>query len=51
MLIRQTTSPVRWEDTIVYLLNQPGLQIEEIGPGRVLTGLLARIRQAATVRS
>jgi hypothetical protein len=32
---------------MTYLLKQPDLAIEEIGPGRVLTGLLERIRQAA----
>jgi malonyl CoA-acyl carrier protein transacylase len=47
LMVRQITSSVRWEETITYLLKQPDLSIEEIGPGRVLTGLLERIRQAS----
>jgi malonyl CoA-acyl carrier protein transacylase len=47
LMVRQITSSVRWEETVAYLMGQPDLQIEEIGPGRVLTGLVERIRQAA----
>lgn len=47
LMVRQITSSVRWEETMALLLAQPDLQIEEIGPGRVLTGLLERIRQAS----
>lgn len=44
LLIKQVCSPVRWEDSMRYLLDQQGItQFYEIGPGRVLTGLLKRI--------
>lgn len=44
LLIQQVCSPVRWEDSIRYLLDQQGITaFYEIGPGRVLTGLLKRI--------
>jgi [acyl-carrier-protein] S-malonyltransferase len=44
LLIRQVCSQVRWEDSIRYLLDERGItQFYEIGPGRVLTGLLKRI--------
>jgi malonyl CoA-acyl carrier protein transacylase len=46
LMVRQITSAVRWQETMMYLLKQSNLQIEELGPGRVLTGLLERIRQA-----
>jgi [acyl-carrier-protein] S-malonyltransferase len=44
LLIQQVCSPVRWEDSMRYLLDNRGItQFYEIGPGRVLTGLLKRI--------
>ena len=49
-LMRQTLSEqignsVRWLDTIVYLLAQPDPVFEEVGPGTVLTKLVAQIRK------
>ena len=44
LLIQQVCSPVRWEDSMRYLLDEVHVtQFYEIGPGRVLTGLLKRI--------
>ncbi len=44
LLIRQVCSPVRWEDSMRYLLDKQGItQFYELGPGRVLCGLLKRI--------
>ncbi len=43
LLIRQVVSPVRWEDSLRYLLGQGYDQFYEVGPGRVLRGLLKRI--------
>jgi trans-AT polyketide synthase/acyltransferase/oxidoreductase domain-containing protein len=40
---RQISSSVRWLDSVRYLLGQPEPQFEEIGPGRVLTKLVAQI--------
>ena len=45
-LARQIASPVLWLDTISYLLNQPDPTFEEIGPGKVLSGLLRQIKAA-----
>lgn len=45
-LCRQITHPVRWCETIEFLLEQPDPAFEEIGPGGVLTGLLRQIRSA-----
>jgi malonyl CoA-acyl carrier protein transacylase len=49
-LLRQTLSEqignsVRWLDSIVYLLSQPDATFEEVGPGTVLTKLVAQIRK------
>ena len=43
LLVQQVVSPVRWEDSMRYLLDQGVDQFYEIGPGRVLRGLLKRI--------
>jgi [acyl-carrier-protein] S-malonyltransferase len=42
-LVQQVVSPVRWEECMGTLLNQGIGQFYEIGPGRVLRGLLRRI--------
>lgn len=51
LLIRQVVSPVRWEDSMRYLLEQGCDQFYEIGPGRVLRGLLKRIDRQVTCQS
>lgn len=43
LLIQQVVSPVRWEASMRYLLDQGEQHFYEIGPGRVLRGLLRRI--------
>jgi [acyl-carrier-protein] S-malonyltransferase len=43
LLIQQVLQPVMWEDSMRYLLGQGFDQFHEIGPGRVLRGLLRRI--------
>ena len=43
LLIRQVVSPVYWEDSIRYLMDQGHDEFYEVGPGRVLRGLLRRI--------
>ena len=51
LLVRQVVSPVRWEDSMRYLLAGGYNQFYEIGPGRVLRGLLKRIDRAANCES
>ena len=48
LLIRQVVSPVRWEDSMRYLLSEGYDSFYEIGAGRVLRGLLKRIDRRAT---
>jgi [acyl-carrier-protein] S-malonyltransferase len=43
LLIRQVVSPVLWEDSMRHLLAEGYDQFYEVGPGRVLRGLLKRI--------
>jgi [acyl-carrier-protein] S-malonyltransferase len=44
LLVQQVCSQVRWEDSMRYLLDEAGITaFYEIGPGRVLCGLLKRI--------
>jgi len=43
LLIRQVVSQVLWEDSMRYLLDEGAQHFYEIGPGRVLRGLLRRI--------
>lgn len=43
LLVRQLTCPVLWEDSMRFLLAQGIRRFVEIGPGKVLSGLLKRI--------
>ena len=45
-MTRQITSPVRWVESVQYLLQQPEPAFEEVGPGVVLTSLLRQIKAA-----
>lgn len=48
LLLRQTFQPVLWEDCMRRLLDQGFDQFYEVGPGRVLRGLLRRIDRKAS---
>ncbi|TWT58193.1 Malonyl CoA-acyl carrier protein transacylase [Thalassoglobus neptunius] len=45
VLVRQVINPVRWEDSVRSMLESGVDEFYEIGPGRVLTGLLKRIQR------
>lgn len=45
LLVRQVLNPVRWEETIRSLLAEGVERFYEIGPGKVLAGLLKRINR------
>lgn len=45
LLANQITHPVKWTQSIEYLLGQGETTFEEIGPGKVLAGLIRRIQQ------
>ena len=42
-LIRQVTAPVRWEASVRLLIDEGVNTFVEVGPGKVLTGLLRQI--------
>lgn len=48
-LSRQLTSPVRWSDSMNLLTTEWNGEILEIGPGKVLSGLMKRIDRARGV--
>jgi [acyl-carrier-protein] S-malonyltransferase len=48
-LVRQVTSPVRWEEVVVRLTKEGADTFIEVGPGKVLSGLIRRIAPEARV--
>jgi [acyl-carrier-protein] S-malonyltransferase len=50
-LERQVASPVRWEESIVRLLNDGVTRFVEVGPGKVLTGLVRKVDRQVRVAS
>ena len=42
-LVRQVSSPVRWHETVTYLAREGVDTFIEVGPGRVLSGLVRQI--------
>jgi [acyl-carrier-protein] S-malonyltransferase len=47
LMVRQILNPVRWEESMRYLLDRQFDRFYEVGPGRVLRGLLRRIDRKA----
>jgi [acyl-carrier-protein] S-malonyltransferase len=47
-LRNQLTSPVQWQRSIEYMINQGVATFIEMGPGKVLTGLIRRINREVT---
>jgi len=49
-LYRQLTSSVRWEESVLNMVNDGATEFIELGPGKVLQGLVKRINQTVTIR-
>ncbi len=47
-LIAQLISPVRWTQTIQQMISDGGTEFTEIGPGKVLQGLMRKIDRSVT---
>ena len=45
LLISQIESPVRWRESVIYMLKNGVTKFIEIGPGKVLSGLIKRIER------
>ena len=46
-LVSQISKPVRWTETVQYLLGQDQPEFHEVGPGMVLTKLIRQIQKVA----
>jgi [acyl-carrier-protein] S-malonyltransferase len=46
-LVEQVTSPVKWEESIRYLISEGFTRFVELGPGTALSGFMKRIDKAA----
>lgn len=49
ILVKQVISPVQWEKSIKYMINQGITHFVEIGPGKVLSGFVRRIDRKVKV--
>lgn len=49
LLIQQVLQPVRWEDSIRLMLDSGCTEFYEVGPGKVLKGLMKRIDRKAPI--
>jgi [acyl-carrier-protein] S-malonyltransferase len=47
-LVRQVSMPVRWEQSMRMLLDEGVRTFVEVGPGRVLTGIMRQIERSVT---
>jgi len=45
LLIKQIESRVRWRESVIYMINKGVKQFIEIGPGKVLSGMIKRINK------
>ena len=50
-LVRQVASPVRWEESVRRLVDEGVDQFVEVGPGKVLSGLVRKIAENVRVAS
>ena len=51
LLIKQIESRVRWRESVINMINSGVNNFIEIGPGKVLSGLIKRINREAKVQS
>jgi [acyl-carrier-protein] S-malonyltransferase len=49
LLVRQLTEPVRWSQSVEHMADLGAKRFVEVGPGKVLQGLIRRILPGATV--
>ena len=49
-LYNQLTSSVRWEESILNMINAGAREFIELGPGKVLQGLIKRIDNSVSIK-
>ena len=50
-LVAQLTAPVKWTQTMQQMIKDGALEFTEVGPGKVLQGLLRKIDRSVTAKS
>ena len=51
LLVKQIESRVRWRESVLYMINKGVSQFIEIGPGKVLSGLVKRINRDVKINT
>ncbi len=51
LLVRQVCAPVRWQETVACMVNLGVTRYIEIGPGKVLAGLVKRAAKGSTIQN
>jgi len=51
LLVKQIESPVRWRESVIYMIKNGVTNFIEIGPGKVLSGLVKRIDKTINVNT
>ena len=51
LLIKQIYSKVRWRESIMFMIDKGVTEFIEIGPGKVLSGLVKRISDKVSSKS
>ena len=51
LLIKQIENPVRWRESVIYMIKNGVRNFIEIGPGKVLSGLVKRIDKTVNVNN
>jgi len=51
LLVRQVCAPVRWQETVSCMVNLGVTRYIEIGPGKVLSGLVKRMAKGSTIQN
>ena len=51
LLVAQVSSPVRWEESMRKMIEEGIEQVLEIGPGKVLSGLMKRINSRVETKN
>jgi len=47
----QVSEPVRWQESVQFMADEKVDSFIEIGPGKVLSGLIKRIAKGASIRN